>query len=73
MGSGIAQAAAQSGFYTILFDPFPSALERSKAGMEKNLQSLVEKRKINAGDKDSILQRIRFTDEIQVCQADIFI
>jgi 3-hydroxybutyryl-CoA dehydrogenase len=73
MGSGIAQATAQSGFYTILYDPFPAALERSKTGMEKNLQSLVEKEKINAGEKTSILQRIRFTDDIQICQADIFI
>ena len=73
MGSGIAQAAAQSGFYTILFDSIPAALERSKTGMEKKLQSLVEKEKINAGEKASILQRIRFTDDIQICQADIFI
>ena len=73
MGTGIALAAAQSGFYTILFDPFPAALERAKTGMENNLQSLVEKEKINAGEKATILQRIRFTDDIQFCQADIFI
>lgn len=73
MGSGIAQAAAQAGFSILLFDPLPAALEKAKAGMEKNLQSLTEKAKINAGEKTKILQRIRFTDDIQICQADIFI
>ena len=73
MGSGIAQSAAQSGFYTILYDPVAAALENAKAGMEKNLQSITEKGKIGAGEKEKILQRIRFTDDIHVCQSDIFI
>ncbi len=73
MGSGIAQAAAQAGFYTLLYDPFPAMLEKARAGMEINLQSLVEKGKIEPGEKIKILQCIRLTDDIQVCQADIFI
>ncbi len=73
MGSGIAQASAQAGFSTLLFDPIPNVLEKAKAGMEKNLQSLTEKGKINTAEKTKILQRIRFTDDVQICQADIFI
>lgn len=73
MGSGIAQAAAQSGIYTLLYDPIPAALQKAKEGMEKNLRSLSEKGKIPADEKTKILQRILFTDDIQVCQADIFI
>ncbi|HEY6063392.1 MAG TPA: 3-hydroxyacyl-CoA dehydrogenase NAD-binding domain-containing protein [Chitinophagaceae bacterium] len=73
MGSGIAQAAAQSGFSTLLYDPIPPVLEKAKAGMEINLQSLTEKGKINAGEKTKILQLIRFTHDIQICQADIFL
>ena len=73
MGSGIAQAAAQSGIYTLLYDPIPAALEKAKEAIEKNLQSLSEKGKINAAEKTKILQRILFTDDLQVCQADIFI
>lgn len=73
MGSGITQSAAQAGFYTILYDPVPAVLEKAKAGMERNLQSLTDKGKIDAGEKTKILQRIRFTDDIQVCQAGIFI
>lgn len=73
MGSGIAQAAAQAGFFILLYDPVPDALERAKAGMEKNLQSITEKGKIAVGEKEKILQRIRFVDDVQDCQADIFI
>jgi len=73
MGSGIAQAAAQADLYVLLYDPVPAALEKAKSGMVKNLQALSEKGKINPGEKEKILQRIRFTEDIQVCQADIFI
>lgn len=73
MGSGIAQATAQAGFYTLLYDPFPAALEKAETGIRKNLQSLLEKGKINEGEKNKITERLRFTDDIQICQADIFI
>ena len=73
MGSGIAQAAAQAGLYTLLYDPISAVLEKAKTGIEKNLQALTENGKINAGEKEKILQRIRFTDDIQICQASIFI
>jgi 3-hydroxybutyryl-CoA dehydrogenase len=73
MGSSIAQAAAQAGFCTLLYDPIPAVLEAAKNGINKNLQSLVEKKKLNTGEKEKIIQQIRFTDDIQVCQAEIFI
>jgi 3-hydroxybutyryl-CoA dehydrogenase len=73
MGSGIAQAAAQAGFYILLYDPVTAMLEKARAVMEKNLQSLEEKGKIRPGEKEKILQRIRFTGDIQLCQADLFI
>ena len=73
MGSGIAQAAAQSSFHTILYEPNPAVLANAKSGIEKNLQLLTEKGKIAAGEKEKILKRIRFTDDVQTCLADIFI
>jgi 3-hydroxybutyryl-CoA dehydrogenase len=73
MGSGIAQAAAQAGFYTILFDVNTSVLDKAKSSIEKNLQSLVEKQKISASDKDDILSRFQFTAEINQCIADVII
>ena len=73
MGSGIAQAAAQSGFSTLLYELNPAVLEKSKAGIENNLQSLVDKGKITNEEKEKIQQRIHFTDDIHTCLADVFI
>ncbi len=73
MGSGIAQASAQAGFYTILYELNATILEKAKTSIEKNLQSLVTKGKIAAGEDEKIFQRILFTSDIQVCLADIFI
>jgi 3-hydroxybutyryl-CoA dehydrogenase len=73
MGSGIAQAAAQSGFYTLVYEPNPTVVEKAKAGIEKKLQLLTDKGKITADEKEKILKRIQFTDDIQTCLADVFI
>jgi 3-hydroxybutyryl-CoA dehydrogenase len=71
MGSGIAQAAAQSGFHTLLYELNPAVLEKARTGIDKNLQSLVEKGKMPAAEKEKIQQRIHFTDDIQTCLADV--
>jgi 3-hydroxybutyryl-CoA dehydrogenase len=73
MGSGIAQAAAQSGFYTILFELNPDVLEKARAIIETSLQLLTDKKKIAEGEKEKILQRIVFTNDIHTCLADVFI
>jgi len=73
MGSGIAQAAAQSEFATILYEPNQDVLEKAKNSIEKNLETLNAKGKITAEEKEKVIQRIRFTDDIQTCLADIFI
>ncbi|MEO7394837.1 MAG: 3-hydroxyacyl-CoA dehydrogenase NAD-binding domain-containing protein [Chitinophagaceae bacterium] len=73
MGSSIAQAAAQAGFYTILYELNTTVLQKAKFSIEKNLGSLVEKEKISEGEKEKILTRINFTDDLQNCLADVFI
>jgi 3-hydroxybutyryl-CoA dehydrogenase len=73
MGSGIAQSAAQSGFHTILYELNPAVLEKARAGIEQNLFKLQDKGKILPGEKEKILQRIRFTNDLQTCLADVFI
>lgn len=73
MGSGIAQVAAQSGFYAILFDVNTTVLQKARAGIEKNLQALVEKNRLTAVEKESIVSRIRFASDINDCIADIII
>lgn len=73
MGSGIAQVAAQSGYYTLLYELNGSVLEKSKSSIEKSLGIFVEKGKMTVEEKDKTLQRIQFTSDIQTCLADVFI
>ena len=73
MGSGIAQAAASSGFYAILYDLNNAVLEKAKASIEKNLQSLVEKRKITGNAKEETLNNLRFTNNLHDCLGDVII
>ncbi len=73
MGSGIAQVAAQSGFHTILYDVSEAFINKAKSKIEKDLQTLAEKNKITYTDKETILNRFRFTDNINDCKADIII
>jgi len=73
MGSGIAQVAALAGFDTIQFDVNSAMLEKSKTGIEKNLQWLLDKEKITSEQKDQCLQRLQFTDQLTDCVADIII
>ena len=73
MGSGIALASAQSGFYTLLFDINNEVLEKAKASIQKNLQFLVDKQKISAGEKEKVLNRIRYINDTNDCLADVII
>ena len=73
MGNGIAQAAAQAGFATILYELNPEVIEIAKDATDKNLQMLVDKEKITADEKEKIQKRIHYTTDIQTCLADVFI
>lgn len=73
MGNGITQVAAQSGFYTILYELNKEVLEKAGVIIDKNLQSIADKGKITTVEKEKILQHIQFTNDIQNCLADVFI
>jgi len=73
MGNGIAQAAASSGFYVTLYELNDAVLEKAKASIEKNLQSLVEKRKITGNAKEETLNNLRFTNNLHDCLGDVII
>lgn len=73
MGSGIAQAAAQQGIYTLLYDVQSPALEKAKAGITKNLQQLVDRKKLSETEKNEVLSRIHFVSDINDCLADVII
>src|SRR3982074_3713582 len=64
MGSGIAQVAAQAGYKTIVREVAEPLIEKGKAGIAKSLDKFVEKGKLSAGDRDSVLQRFTFTTKV---------
>jgi len=65
MGSGIAQAFAQSGFEVVLRDIEMRFVERGISIIEKNLQKLVEKSKMSQEEKDLIMARIKGTVDLE--------
>lgn len=73
MGRGIAQAAAQAGFATTLFELNATVLENARTGIEKSLEQLTAKGKITAEQSTHTRQLISYTDDIHSCLADVFI
>jgi 3-hydroxybutyryl-CoA dehydrogenase len=73
MGRGIAQVAAQSGFNTILFDLNESVLRDAKTSIQKNLDYLLAKNKLDSSEKQAIFSRIEFVQNIEQCVGSIII
>lgn len=73
MGAGIAQVLAK-GHDVILRDIDEKALERAMKGIEKNLNRLVEKGRIEAAEKDATIARIKVSADIaDIKDADLVI
>jgi 3-hydroxybutyryl-CoA dehydrogenase len=73
MGSGIAQVSAQTGFNSILYDLNPAILEKAKAGLMESMQKLVLKGKLSIEESANIINRLKFTNNIQECIGDLVI
>lgn len=73
MGSGISQVIAISNINVVLFDVNEAMLKKSKIVIEKNLQTLADKKKISHTQKNETLQRITFTSSIENCIGDVII
>ena len=73
MGSGIALAAAQNNFDTVLFDTNEKGIENAKKSIGKNLDFLLNKEKISITEKENIYKRILFTTNIEDCTGDLII
>jgi len=73
MGSGIALAAAQNNFKTVLFDTKKKGIETAKKSILKNLDFLLNKEKISAEQKEEIYNNIFFTTDINECVGDLII
>jgi len=73
MGSGIALAAAIKQYPVILCDIQNEVLDRSKKSIDHNLQTLVEKQKISAAQKEAAWKNLTFTSSIKHCKAHLII
>ncbi len=73
MGSGIAMAAAQSGYSVTIYDTNKAVLDKAKNAITKSLDFLLEKQKISEEEKKAIFTRILFSAEIEDCKADLVI
>ena len=65
MGSGIAQVAATAGCTVKLYDTNQGALDKAKAALEKILNRLVEKERIDAEEKNRIQSNISYVDSLK--------
>ncbi len=64
MGSGIAQACAQSGFQVRVRDLDEALLARGRGSIEKTLQGGIDRKKLTPGRRDEIFGRIDFTTDL---------
>ena len=74
MGSGIAQIAAAAGNPVLLFDKYPTALDRSQKQLRKRIEQEQRKGKMSEEEVDTILTNLRYTNNRQdIAGADIVI
>src|SRR5438045_2383863 len=64
MGNGIAQVAARAGFEVVMRDVAEDFLTRGMKAVDKSLQRDVDKERLSAEEKQSIVGRIKTTTEL---------
>lgn len=75
MGRGIAQAFAQGGYATTLYDVDPDAAHRGLEAIEETLEKGVARGKVSAEARDATLERLRVESDLgeAVIDADLAI
>lgn len=74
MGSGVVQTLLQNGVAVLQKGRSDASLDKSRAGIEKNLNRLVEKGKMEAAARDKALSLLKTTKDYADCKdADIVI
>lgn len=64
MGRGIAQATAQAGCETTLFDAAPGVSERARGEIEATLEKGIARGKVTADEKTTTLERLRLETDL---------
>jgi 3-hydroxybutyryl-CoA dehydrogenase len=68
MGRGIAQVAAMYGHPVVVVDTIEEARQSARENLEKILSRLVEKGRLAQGEDQEILNRIRFSSQMENCR-----
>jgi 3-hydroxybutyryl-CoA dehydrogenase len=74
MGSGIAEVAARAGTDVVVVERDDQLLERGRARIESSLAKVVERGKLQAEERDAVLERLRgATDLSELADVDLVI
>jgi 3-hydroxybutyryl-CoA dehydrogenase len=73
MGAGIAQVAAQSGLNILLNDISDEMVARGKQGIERSLDRMIQRGRIELGERDRVIHRIELTTNLADLAATDFV
>jgi 3-hydroxybutyryl-CoA dehydrogenase len=73
MGNGIAQVAARAGYGVVLRDVSDAFLQRAMQAIDKGLQRDVDKERLTAEEKGSIVGRIKTTTDMEALSKASFV
>jgi len=73
MGNGIAQVAARAGYDVVMRDVTAEFLERGMKAIDRNLQRDVDKERLTAAEKQSVLGRVKTTTELEALSEAVFV
>jgi 3-hydroxybutyryl-CoA dehydrogenase len=73
MGNGIAQVAARAGYNVVMRDVKDEFLQRGLQAIDKSLQRDVDKQRLSAEEKQSIIKRIKSTTELEALAEASFV
>jgi 3-hydroxybutyryl-CoA dehydrogenase len=73
MGNGIAQVAARAGYSVIMHDVRDEFLQRGLGAIDKSLQRDVDKQRLDTAGKQSIVERISTTTELEAFREATFV
>ena len=64
MGNGIAQVAARAGYHVVMRDVREDLLKRGMSAIDKSLQRDVDKERLSAEEKATVIERIKTTTDM---------
>src|SRR5207245_10128103 len=74
MGAGLAEVAAKAGFDVVLRSRAQSTADAMVAGLEKSLAKQVDRGKLDAAERDTVLGRVRaVTDLRELAECDLVV